>query len=360
MRFLTRRSCPDLVRIARPGAVYLGVAPEQNFTYTRCTSAEDGVHCRYPPTLELLMYKALFEMSVDRVEFACRLFSRRPQVGRTATVEALFRGLESVRGSTPLFREALQAIYDRLEKQRGFRLTAVDKQGIEKVFNVFLSGWAANGLRVPESNTEPCGTQLLPAHVDNRSPWKTMELPRQRRKLRPDTSDAAKESDRPAGRRLTGPRTLKAVGQYVSQHGSTIAAFYISNVEDYIRHSWSQYVSNLRSLPVDDFSVFIRFQPSSYTSLESIESLSSATTGETTMNLNQIGQIALHADDLDRAVAFYRDTLGMRFLFQVPPGLAFFDCGGIRLMLDAVKEKDTQERLSSLDLLQSGGPAGDL
>jgi methylmalonyl-CoA/ethylmalonyl-CoA epimerase len=66
------------------------------------------------------------------------------------------------------------------------------------------------------------------------------------------------------------------------------------------------------------------------------------------MNLNQIGQIALHADDLNRAVAFYRDTLGMRFLFQAPPGLAFFDCGGIRLMLDAVKEKDTTERLSSL------------
>ena len=66
------------------------------------------------------------------------------------------------------------------------------------------------------------------------------------------------------------------------------------------------------------------------------------------MNLNQIGQIALHADDLNRAVAFYRDTLGMRLLFQAPPGLAFFDCGGIRLMLDAVKEKDTPERLSSL------------
>ena len=65
------------------------------------------------------------------------------------------------------------------------------------------------------------------------------------------------------------------------------------------------------------------------------------------MNLNQIGQIALHADDLNRAVAFYRDTLGMRFLFQAP-SLAFFDCGGIRLMLDAVTEKDVPERLSSL------------
>lgn len=50
--------------------------------------------------------------------------------------------------------------------------------------------------------------------------------------------------------------------------------------------------------------------------------------------LDTIGQIAVYVKDLDRAVAFYRDTLGMRFLFQAPPGLAFFDCGGIRLMLD--------------------------
>jgi methylmalonyl-CoA/ethylmalonyl-CoA epimerase len=48
--------------------------------------------------------------------------------------------------------------------------------------------------------------------------------------------------------------------------------------------------------------------------------------------LDRIGQIALRAKDLKRAVEFYRDTLGMRFLFEVP-NLAFFDCGGVRLML---------------------------
>jgi len=52
----------------------------------------------------------------------------------------------------------------------------------------------------------------------------------------------------------------------------------------------------------------------------------------TSFGLGQIGQIALTVSDIDRAVAFYRDSLGMRFLFQVP-NLAFFDCDGIRLML---------------------------
>lgn len=50
--------------------------------------------------------------------------------------------------------------------------------------------------------------------------------------------------------------------------------------------------------------------------------------------LSRIGQIAVTARDLDRAVAFYRNALGMRFLFRAP-ALAFFDCGGVRLMLGA-------------------------
>jgi methylmalonyl-CoA/ethylmalonyl-CoA epimerase len=44
--------------------------------------------------------------------------------------------------------------------------------------------------------------------------------------------------------------------------------------------------------------------------------------------------------DLARAVAFYRDRLGMRFLFQAPPALAFFDCDGVRLMLDVPEDKE--------------------
>jgi methylmalonyl-CoA/ethylmalonyl-CoA epimerase len=56
--------------------------------------------------------------------------------------------------------------------------------------------------------------------------------------------------------------------------------------------------------------------------------------------LSAIGQIAMPVTDLARAVAFYRDRLGMRFLFQAPPQLAFFDCGGVRLMLDVPEDKE--------------------
>jgi catechol 2,3-dioxygenase-like lactoylglutathione lyase family enzyme len=57
-------------------------------------------------------------------------------------------------------------------------------------------------------------------------------------------------------------------------------------------------------------------------------------TGTSTTQLSTIGQVAMAVKDLPRAIEFYRDRLGMRFLFQAPPALAFFDCDGVRLLLD--------------------------
>ena len=54
-----------------------------------------------------------------------------------------------------------------------------------------------------------------------------------------------------------------------------------------------------------------------------------------------IGQIAMTVGDLPRAVAFYRDVLGLRFLFEAPPAMVFFDCGGVRLMLSLPEAEGT-------------------
>lgn len=62
-----------------------------------------------------------------------------------------------------------------------------------------------------------------------------------------------------------------------------------------------------------------------------------------TFGLNQVGQIAVPVTDIQRAIAFYRDTLGMRFLFQAPPDLAFFDLSGVRLLLDGLLPRSGQE-----------------
>ncbi len=67
----------------------------------------------------------------------------------------------------------------------------------------------------------------------------------------------------------------------------------------------------------------------------------------TNFGLSKIGQIAVNAHDLDRAVDFYRDLLGMKHLFSVPPKMAFFDCDGLRLML-SLPEKPEFDHPSSI------------
>ena len=63
--------------------------------------------------------------------------------------------------------------------------------------------------------------------------------------------------------------------------------------------------------------------------------------------LSKIGQIAVNAHDLDRATAFYRDQLGMKLLFAVPPRMCFFDCDGIRLML-SLPDRQELDHASSI------------
>jgi methylmalonyl-CoA/ethylmalonyl-CoA epimerase len=70
------------------------------------------------------------------------------------------------------------------------------------------------------------------------------------------------------------------------------------------------------------------------------------------LKLDEIGQITIPVRDLERAIGFYRDALGMDFLFQASPGLAFFDCGGICLMLDV--PAGTQSDNLSSSSIQSG------
>ena len=74
--------------------------------------------------------------------------------------------------------------------------------------------------------------------------------------------------------------------------------------------------------------------------------MTAATPPAAALSLSRIGQIAIVVKDVERATAFYRDALGMRFLFAYP-GLAFFDCDGVRLMLSR-PEKPEHDHPSSV------------
>ncbi|MFL5580876.1 MAG: VOC family protein [Gemmatimonadaceae bacterium] len=70
------------------------------------------------------------------------------------------------------------------------------------------------------------------------------------------------------------------------------------------------------------------------------------TTTPNALRLDRVGQIALQVRDIERAVAFYRDSLGVPFLFTAPPGLAFFRCGDLSLML-STPESDAEPHRAS-------------
>ena len=66
----------------------------------------------------------------------------------------------------------------------------------------------------------------------------------------------------------------------------------------------------------------------------------------TTFGLSSIGQVFIRAKDLDRAVRFYRDTLGMPFLFQAPPQMAFFKCGEVSVMVGVPEQPELDHAAS--------------
>src|SRR5690348_18480602 len=68
---------------------------------------------------------------------------------------------------------------------------------------------------------------------------------------------------------------------------------------------------------------------------------------EKTIGITRLGQIQVPTHDVERAAAFYENVLGLKLLFKAPPGLAFFDCGGVRLMLDR-PEKPEFDHASSI------------
>src|SRR3954468_2120657 len=103
----------------KPGGVYLGVGPDQNFTYIVALQPKMAIifDIRRQNAMQHLMYKALIETSSDRAEFLSRLFSRkRPEnIGPKSTAEELFAAYANVEPNSPLFVETLQAIKKHLE-----------------------------------------------------------------------------------------------------------------------------------------------------------------------------------------------------------------------------------------------------
>ena len=145
---------PNLLKSNGPGRVYLGVGPEQNFTYIAALkpSMVFIVDVRRGNLQLHLMYKALFELSADRAEFVGRLFAKkRPEgLGPTSTVDEIFNAYADVQTSETLYQQNVEAIRNHLTKKRGLELSDDDLKGIEYVAYSFY--WFGPGIHYSSSN----------------------------------------------------------------------------------------------------------------------------------------------------------------------------------------------------------------
>ena len=256
---------PDLIKTVEPGRAYVGVGPEQNFTYIAALKpAMAFIIDIRRGNLDLhLMYKALFELSADRAEFVSRLFSRKPPDGLTeqSTAADIFAAFKNVDRSQPLHDETLHAIRGKVAKH-GFALSEDDWSGIEYALDAFSTfGSRINYL---STGTDSYGGSPLPTYADlmtatdaggiahsylnSEDNFRFMQDLETRNLVVPIVGD------------FVGPKAIRAVGGYLRDRGASVSAFYLSNVEMYLERemTWGSFCRNVAALPLDGRSMFIR------------------------------------------------------------------------------------------------------
>lgn len=249
------------------GAVsaYVGVGPDQNFTYIASLKPKIAfiVDIRRQNMLLHLMYKALIELSPTREAFLSRLFSRPPPVLTAAndSADALLAAFQAMEPDPVAFERNRAEIYARLQQAHGFPLTRADLGGIDYVYRAFYS--AGPDLRY--SFGRGAGWQPFPTYRDlmvaddgqgvqrsyiaSEDLYQTLRDLQERNLIVPLVGDFA------------GPKALRSVARYLDVHHATVSVFYTSNVEQYLfgrTDPWQRFYGNVGALPITGRSTFIR------------------------------------------------------------------------------------------------------
>jgi len=274
----------SLNRVSTNGA-YIGVGPEQNFTYIAAFSPRIAFICdiRRQNLDEHLLYKALLEMSRDRAELLSLLWSRaRPDgLDSSSTPAALADAFARAVADTALERATLASVLHRLVNDHGFLLTADDTTGVRNVLGAFRL--AGPGISYSS------GVQIFRIITSGDTTFRTVSAPANTRAsgfvsfarlmLEDDGagtnrgwlgSEAAfrrvKEYEErnlivPVVGDFAGPKALRTVGEYLREHDTRVSVFYTSNVEEYLFRdpgNWKKFYASVATLPTDSSSMYIR------------------------------------------------------------------------------------------------------
>src|SRR5215831_1915519 len=255
---------PKLNEMAAQDRVYMGVGPEQNFTYMAALKPKMAfiIDIRRGNLDLQLMYKALFELSKDRAEFVSRLFAKKePEgIGPNSTVEEIFNAVSRTPSTEEIYSENLAAIKDHLIKKHGFPLSELDLDGIDWVYSNFRRfgprinygssgrGGFGSGVTYADLMTATDESGVFRSYLANEENFNVMK------------SLETKNLVVPVVGNFAGPKAIRAVGKYIKEKDGLVAAFYLSNVEMYLEMDgiWNDFCRNVATLPLDDTSTFIR------------------------------------------------------------------------------------------------------
>jgi hypothetical protein len=253
---------PHLVRMLSPmGGVYIGVGPEQNFSYIARLRPDMAfiIDIRQENRNLHFMYKALFGLSTDRADFLSRLFSRARPAGldQETSVQALFASYETAPPDSRLYHENARMVRERLLAVHRLSLAADDLGWIETTLGRFKSeGPGVHYTRShPGRSPDPSYRTLMTAtdvYGQNASYLATEERFTFLKDLH------AKNLIVPVVGDFAGPKAIRHVGEYIRQHAGTLSAFYASNVEVYLnRQQTLAFCGSLATLPYHSRTWFI-------------------------------------------------------------------------------------------------------
>lgn len=254
-----------LERYGVRGGAYLGVGPDQNFSYIAAIRPDIAfiIDIRRDNLLEQLLFKALFHSARSRMEFLCRLFGK-PVPADTAGLAGadIGRLLRSVTGSPADSVAAARAgrVVRAAVTTFGIPLSAQDLATIARFHQTFMRNGPALRMTTfgrPERMDYPTyGDLLLQTDLTGRranylareTDFQFLQSLEARNLIVPVVGD------------LAGPQAVRAIGRYLAEHHERVAAFYTSNVEFYLfqEGSFGRFAANVAALPRDGKSVIVR------------------------------------------------------------------------------------------------------
>jgi hypothetical protein len=249
------------------GGAYIGVGPEQNFTYIAKVRPRIAfiVDIRRQAMIQHLMYKAIFQLSPNRAQFLARLLSKPlPKDSAPpkddAPVADLIAFFGKIAATDQAFAANLAEIKKTIQEDFQFPLSDGDRQALEYVYKSFRENGLDIAFRLDASYYGGYFPSFKDLALQTDLNGKTGNFLAGAEDYNFIRSMQKKNLIIPIVGDFSGPKALGAVGDYLRKNGLSVASFYTSNVEQYLFDSavFDGFAKNVRKLPIDDKSVFIR------------------------------------------------------------------------------------------------------